>query len=376
MESLDVNELFATSYYTVDTIMSAAWSDAGDAYLLYTMYTKHSRIQETNQPRLNDSFMVKSLGRGRDKFRRIKHILIDLWLIEIIRKKNKNWKFEDKQYIKVKFIYWKSKREAIKMALKNQVTETQSDGNQVTESQSDGFGENTGNTNNLTMWLKLPVMENSVTNALSIKYINAWNTKDKYTTYISWRSDKLDDTQNTKLEIQADTLRNAYWWRPNRKWAKKEFDKLVKTLTQQEMREALLELRLLKFEYRLGIEDINMCNSCVNAINNRTTDEDMIIRRVEAIVEKFSTHKNRNEATREQREEEIREWFSDYLPKWKLWKPDKPSTKEWRINLFEEMDLKWQLWKIYERFPEVNLNIVEADRRAWQIEQKRKWLLK
>ena len=69
--------------------MSAAWSDAGDAYLLYTMYTKHSRIQETNQPRLNDSFMVKSLGRGRDKFRRIKHILIDLWLIEIIRKKNK-----------------------------------------------------------------------------------------------------------------------------------------------------------------------------------------------------------------------------------------------------------------------------------------------
>lgn len=376
MESLDVNELFATSYYTVDTIMSAAWSDAGDAYLLYTMYTKHSRIQETNQPRLNDSFMVKSLGRGRDKFRRIKHILIDLWLIEIIRKKNKNWKFEDKQYIKVKFIYWKSKREAIKMALKNQVTETQSDGNQVTESQSDGLRENTGSSNNLTMWLKLPVMENSVTNALSIKYINAWNTKDKYTTYISWRLDKQDDTQNTKLEIQADTLRNAYWWRPNRKWAKKEFDKLVKTLTQQEMHEALLELRLLKFEYRLGIEDINMCNSCVNAINNRTTDEDMIIRRVEAIVEKFSTHKNRNEATREQREEEIRERFSDYLPKWKLWKPDKPSTKEWRIKLFEEMDLKWQLWKIYERFPEVNLNIVEADRRAWQIEQKRKWLLK
>lgn len=356
--------------------MSAAWSDAGDAYLLYTMYTKHSRIQETNQPRLNDSFMVKSLGRGRDKFRRIKHILIDLWLIEIIRKKNKNWKFEDKQYIKVKFIYWKSKREAIKMALKNQVTETQSDGNQVTESQSDGLRENTGSSNNLTMWLKLPVMENSVTNALSIKYINAWNTKDKYTTYISWRLDKQDDTQNTKLEIQADTLRNAYWWRPNRKWVKKEFDKLVKTLTQQEMREALLELRLLKFEYRLGIEDINMCNSCVNAINNRTTDEDMIIRRVEAIVEKFSTHKNRNEATREQREREIREWFWDYLPKWKLWKPDKPSTKEWRINLFEEMDLKWQLWKIYERFPEVNLNIVEADRRAWQIEQKRKWLLK
>lgn len=356
--------------------MSAAWSDAGDAYLLYTMYTKHSRIQETNQPRLNDSFMVKSLGRGRDKFRRIKHILIDLWLIEIIRKKNKNWKFEDKQYIKVKFIYWKSKREAIKMALKNQVTETQSDGNQVTETQSDGLRENIGNTNNLTMWLKLPVMENSVTNALSIKYINAWNTKDKYTTYISWRLDKQDDTQNTKLEIQADTLRNAYWWRPNRKWAKKEFDKLVKTLTQQEMREALLELRLLKFEYRLGIEDINMCNSCVNAINNRTTDEDMIIRRVETIVEKFSTHKNRNEATREQREREIRERFSDYLPKWKLWKPDKPSTKEWRINLFEEMDLKWQLWKIYEWFPEVNLNIVEADRRAWQIEQKRKWLLK
>lgn len=376
MESLDVNELFATSYYTVDTIMSAAWSDAGDAYLLYTMYTKHSRIQETNQPRLNDSFMVKSLGRGRDKFRRIKHILIDLWLIEIIRKKNKNWKFEDKQYVKVKFIYWKSKREAIKIAIENQVTETQSDGNQVTESQSDGLRENTGNTNNLTMWLKLPVMENSVTNALSIKYINAWNTKDKYTTYISWRLDKQDDTQNTKLEIQADTLRNAYWWRPNRKWAKKEFDKLVKTLTQQEMREALLELRLLKFEYRLGIEDINMCNSCVNAINNRTTDEDMIIRRVEAIVEKFSTHKNRNEATREQREREIREWFWDYLPKWKLWKPDKPRTKEWRINLFEEMDLKWQLWKIYEWFPEVNLNIVEADRRAWQIEQKRKWLLK
>ena len=373
MESLDVNELFATSYYTVDTIMSAAWSDAGDAYLLYTMYTKHSRIQETNQPRLNDSFMVKSLGRGRDKFRRIKHILIDLWLIEIIRKKNKNWKFEDKQYIKVKFIYWKSKREAIKMAIKNQVTETQSDGNQVTETQSDGLMENTGSSNKLTMWLKLPVMENSVTNALSIKYINAWNTKDKYTTYISWNYSSTNDTQDTKLIITPDMLWAAYWWRPNRKWTKKDFEKLVNTLTQQEMREALLELRLLKFEYRLWIEDINMCNSCVNAINNRTTDEDMITRRVEAIVEKFSTHKNRNEETKKQREVEIKERFWDYLPKQR---PDKPTTKEWRIQLFEEMDLKWQLWKIYERFPEVNLNIVEADRRAWQVEQKRKWLLK
>jgi hypothetical protein len=40
------------------------------------------------------------------------------------------------------------------------------------------------------------------------------------------------------------------------------------------------------------------------------------------------------------------------------------------------MDLKWQLWKVYEWFPEVNLSIVEADWRARQVEQKKKWLLK
>jgi hypothetical protein len=58
-----------------------------------------------------------------------------------------------------------------------------------------------------------------------------------------------------------------------------------------------------------------MCNSCVNAINNRTIDEDMIRKRVETIVEKFSTHKNRNEEIRKQREDEINERFSNYLPK-------------------------------------------------------------
>lgn len=177
-EPININEIFATSFYTIDKILEVAWKDGAEAVLLYISYQKHSKIQETNQPWLNDSFMVKSLGWGRDKFRRIKHILIDMWLIEIIRKKNVQWKFEDKQYVKVKYYFGESKRAEITEAFINQVTENQSDGyNQVTENQLDGLEENTGDKPNSSKWLILPTVEKIVTNAYSTKYINACNTK-------------------------------------------------------------------------------------------------------------------------------------------------------------------------------------------------------
>lgn len=180
--NIDINEIFATSFYTIDRILEVAWKDGAEAVLLYITYQKHSKIQETNQPWLNDSFMVKALGRGRDKFRRIKHILIDMDLIEIIRKKNIQWKFEDKQYVKVKYYYGECKREMITEAFINQVTENQSDGyTQVTENQSDGLGENVGSEPNLSKWLKLPAVEKSVTNAYSTKYINAYSIKSNGT---------------------------------------------------------------------------------------------------------------------------------------------------------------------------------------------------
>lgn len=176
--NIDINEIFATSFYTIDRILEVAWKDWAEAVLLYITYQKHSRIQETNQPWLNDSFMIKALWRWRDKFRRIKHILIDMDLIEIIRKKNVQWKFEDKQYVKVKYYFGESKRAEITEAFMNQVTENQSDGhNQVTENQSDGFGETLGNEPILSKWLKLPLVEKNVTNAYNTKYINAYSIK-------------------------------------------------------------------------------------------------------------------------------------------------------------------------------------------------------
>ena len=412
----DVNEYVGTTFYTIDRIRECWWKMAGDALILYFEYIKKWRIDWTNQPRATDKYMMNWLKWGRSKFLAAKTTLKELWLIDIIPWRW-DWGLMTKWYTKVNFIVPEEKIEqAMNQKSEYRLVDQKSE-YRLMDDQKSKFRV----VDNMQLWTGKKNWENANTssdhqksenppcgemtsNALSILNINAWSNK-QYTTYISWSSDTPNNTEKTKLDtahtihthnmstsIETNTniestqktqneemstlLWNTYWGRPNRKWTKKEFTKLVKTLTEKEMKEALLELRLLKFEYRLWLEDINMCNSCVNAINNRTVDEDMIVKRVEAIVEKFSTHKNRSEKIRKQREDEINEWFSDYLPKWKIWKPERPTTKDWRIQLFEEMDLRWQLFKVYEWFPEVNLSIVEADWRAWQVEQKKKWLLK
>lgn len=407
MNSYDINWIVGTTFYTIDRIKEVGWKYAGDALILYFEYIKKGRIDWTNQPWATDVYMMNWLGRNKTKFWKAKDVLKELKLIEVIPGRGDDG-LMNKRYTRVNYIMPQERiQEAMDQNPKSGVVDNQNLEFRVVDNIQLWTGkkkwENT-DTSSDHQNPKNPPSGKTETNALSILNINAWSNK-QYTTYISWSSDTPNNTEKTKLDTPHTTLmrntqpsietninignaqktqneemstllRNTYWGRPNRKWTKKEFTKLVNTLTEKEMKEALLELRLLKFEYRLWLEDINMCNSCVNAINNRTVDEDMIVKRVEAIVEKFSTHKNRSEKIRKQREDEINEWFSDYLPKWKIWKPEKPTTKDWRIQLFEEMDLRWQLFKVYEWFPEVNLSIVEADWRARQVEQKKKWLLK
>lgn len=374
-KAVDINEIVWTTFYTIDRIREEWGNMAGDALILYFEYIKKWRMDWTNQPRASDRYMMTWLWRWKSKFASAKKILKELWLIESIQWRNNDK--VDKRYTKINFIISKEK---IEWAMSYNPESGVLDNEHITNNPENRVVELwTGETiqENAHIWENVsydhynpeklqPWIQGQ--NALSTSYKCL---KKKYTTYISKNSDNLQDTHKTKLDITADDLRNAYWWRPNRKWTKKEFDKLVNTMTQQDMQEAILELHLLRFEYRLHLEDINMCNSCVNAINNRATDEDMIRTRIEKIVDAFQNHKNKNEKTRQQWELEIKEWFWDYIEWSSIWKPDRPTTKEWWISLFEEMDLKWQLHKLYERFPEVNLSIVEADWAARHLNKKK-----
>ena len=162
MHILDVNEIFWVTFYTFDRIMELWWKNWPDAYALYTKLVKQSRIQQTNQTKSLNAFLKEWLGRWDDRLKNAKKILKQLWLIDDIDIRDEQWKMRW-HYIRVNFLINESKVRNACMTYNLSAT---------------GFDR----------WAVSSASGQTDTNALSIKYINAWSTKNK-----SEKSDKLDD---------------------------------------------------------------------------------------------------------------------------------------------------------------------------------------
>ena len=80
--------------------------DYSNLIALYSFYIYHANNQKTNQPLATNEFVRRGLGWSLDKIKRIKRILKELGLIEVVRKGLK-------YYIRLPFIYTKRKIEKI-----------------------------------------------------------------------------------------------------------------------------------------------------------------------------------------------------------------------------------------------------------------------
>lgn len=98
---IDIDGLVSTTHNTVNKLF--AYKNGGDALMLYFRYIQQRKQQQNNQTYSTDDFMMKATGWSKDKFYKVKKILLDLKFIEMIQKFDKNWKFE-KSYVKVNFI--------------------------------------------------------------------------------------------------------------------------------------------------------------------------------------------------------------------------------------------------------------------------------
>ena len=133
----NIDNLFAMTFYTYDRIREAwwIWKNWDEAFSLYIRYIKQARMQKTDKTRSLDSFMTEAMWWSEKKFKKVKKILVDLGLIEQIR--GKWWDAS----IKVNYIIWKEKTEAIKnkniSEKENEKLEENSDNVEITPSEED-----------------------------------------------------------------------------------------------------------------------------------------------------------------------------------------------------------------------------------------------
>jgi len=76
--------------------------DYANLLALYSFYTYHAQLQKTNQPLVTDEFTRKGMNWAIDRVKRIKKILKDMKLIEVVQK-------EKYYYVHLFFIYTKKK---------------------------------------------------------------------------------------------------------------------------------------------------------------------------------------------------------------------------------------------------------------------------
>lgn len=103
----NIDDLFAFTFTTYDRILKD-WGQYGhEALSLYIRYIKQAKLQKTNETKSLDYFMQESMWWGDKKFKKVKKILVELWLIEQIR-----W-YKGNALIKVNYIIWQEKTEAV-----------------------------------------------------------------------------------------------------------------------------------------------------------------------------------------------------------------------------------------------------------------------
>lgn len=95
------NDIVWITYYTIHKMNK--YKNAGDMLMLYFAYMEQGRIQGTNQTRSTDIFMQKKLWWWKDRFWSSKRWLKQLWLIEVVVKKDAMWVVL-KHYVKTNFM--------------------------------------------------------------------------------------------------------------------------------------------------------------------------------------------------------------------------------------------------------------------------------
>jgi len=100
MHKLSTDEIVWTTFFTVKRIRE--YRNWWDMLLLYFAYMEQSRIQQTNKSFSLDVFMVKKMGRWKDRFRKAKRNIKELWLIDTIQSR-KNWKISA-WYVRANFL--------------------------------------------------------------------------------------------------------------------------------------------------------------------------------------------------------------------------------------------------------------------------------
>lgn len=90
---------------------------AGDCVALYVLYYRLAKWQKTNKIKALDSYVCKALGWGKDKITKIKKILKEQGLIELIQNR-KNGKI-DGWLIKVNYIISEKKVDGLEFVVNN-----------------------------------------------------------------------------------------------------------------------------------------------------------------------------------------------------------------------------------------------------------------
>lgn len=98
---LAINDIVGITYHTIHNMNRA--KNGWDMLMLYFAYIEQGRIQATNQSWSTDVFMIKKMWRGKERFGNAKRWLKQLWLIEIVVKKDDMGKVV-KHYVKTNFI--------------------------------------------------------------------------------------------------------------------------------------------------------------------------------------------------------------------------------------------------------------------------------
>ena len=89
---------------TFKSMMRIGKKDFPELWALYSFYYAKARQDNTNQPWAVDKYCMKGLGWGKDKFYRIKKLLLENKFIEQIQSTDEKTGKFDKNYIKVNYI--------------------------------------------------------------------------------------------------------------------------------------------------------------------------------------------------------------------------------------------------------------------------------
>lgn len=102
----DIDQIVSTTHDTVNKLSkNKNW---WDAIILYFRYIQQKKMQQNNQTLSTDDFMIKAMWWWRERFYKTKKILIDEWLIEVVKKNNELWQIIW-WYIKVNFVIQSSR---------------------------------------------------------------------------------------------------------------------------------------------------------------------------------------------------------------------------------------------------------------------------